>query len=331
MISAESSYETLIGKDISRAADLLKEGTLVAIPTETVYGLAANALNTAAVLKIYQTKNRPQFNPLIVHTSSLNEALKWTDSFPEEAIKLAETYWPGPLTLLLPKSNLISDIVTSGSNLVAIRVPSHAMTQELLQGINFPIVAPSANPSGYVSPTNAQHVLEGLYGKIPYILDGGSCRVGLESTIIGWNPEGKAVLHRPGGLDTDQIETILGYSLQRPAINNHHPLSPGQLKSHYAPHAPLFTHEQELTDINQIEGVYLIRFKEFHPSFPLAQQRILSASGSPEEAAQHLFSVLRELDALKPVRIYAEKLPPAGLGIAINDRLERARQIWKHS
>jgi L-threonylcarbamoyladenylate synthase len=318
--------ETLTGKDIDRCAEWLKGGSLVAIPTETVYGLAANALDESAVLKIYAVKNRPRFNPLILHISGMEELHNWVREIPETALKLAETFWPGPLTLLLPKSSLIPDLVTAGSDLVALRVPAHPLTLELLKTLNFPLAAPSANPSGYVSPTSAEHVYQHLKNRIPYILDGGPCEVGLESTIIGFNEEGKAIIHRHGGIEAEKIEKVTGVKLLLPNINADNPATPGQLKSHYATDSPLIIGNTS----NKNENSFLIRFKELDPGYPLNRQRILSASGSLEEAARNLFAILRELDALSPDSIYVEKVPQVGLGIAINDRLERAQHILKN-
>lgn len=317
--------KTIIGREISQCAELLQHGMLVAIPTETVYGLAANALDDTAVLEIYKVKNRPSFNPLIIHVSGLEKMHKWVKELPDTALKLAEAFWPGPLTLLLPKSTLVSDLVTSGSDLVAIRVPDHPLTLELLNAIEFPLAAPSANPSGYVSPTTADHVYHHLRNKIPYILDGGACRVGLESTIIGFNEDGRVIIHRHGGIEAEKIESITGMKLIFPENIQDNPSTPGQLKSHYATDTPLIIGRTS----GKNENSYLIRFKEMDPGFSADRQRILSPSGSLDEAARNLFGVLRELDALKPDSIYVEKVPAYGLGIAINDRLERAQHIYR--
>jgi L-threonylcarbamoyladenylate synthase len=177
------------GTDIEKCAQLLREGKLVAIPTETVYGLAANAFNQDAVVSIYEAKNRPFFDPLIIHTDSVDKAKNFVSFFPEKAKRLADVFWPGPLTLLLPRSNEVPDVVTSGLDNVAIRVPDHELTLKLLEQLDFPLAAPSANPFGYVSPTEPEHVQKQLGNKIPYILDGGKCKVGIESTIIGFDGE----------------------------------------------------------------------------------------------------------------------------------------------
>ena len=192
-------YHTTIGKDLDQAKMLLERGELVAIPTETVYGLAANGLSVAAIARIYEAKNRPQFNPLILHVANLEQAQRLVTELPDACKRLMQAFSPGPITYLLPKSSLVPDMVTAGSARVAIRIPAHPMALELLTMLDFPLAAPSANPSGYVSPVSALHVFEGLQGKIPYILDGGNCTVGLESTIVGFE-EGKVVIHRLGGI-----------------------------------------------------------------------------------------------------------------------------------
>lgn len=321
---------TETGVDISKAAALLKEGNVVAIPTETVYGLAANALNADAVLKIYEAKQRPQFNPLIVHVSSWDRALQFVDHVPEEAGRLAHHFWPGPLTLLLEKKKNVPDIVTAGSNRVAIRIPNHILTLQLLQELDFPVAAPSANPSGYVSPTTAGHVYQNLAGKIPYILDGGACTVGVESTIVGWNEKGETEIYRLGGVGVEAIEQVLGKNVHIRQSITENPDAPGQLKSHYATHTPLYL--GQIPDlIKQFEGkrMLLINFSKTVEPVQVDQQLILSPSGTFEEAAKNLFGVLREADLLQADVILAEKMPDEGLGRAINDRLSRAQFVMK--
>src|SRR6187551_118197 len=198
-----------IGKDVKKAIRLLQQGDLVGIPTETVYGLAGNALNSSAVAKIFSVKERPTFDPLIVHVPDFESATKYAESIPDQAILLAKKFWPGPLTLLLKRKSIIGDLVTSGLDTVGLRCPNHSFTRELLLSLDFPLAAPSANPFGYVSPTTAQHVNEQLGTKIQYILDGGSCDVGIESTIIGFEKE-MPVVYRTGGLSLEKLETIIG-------------------------------------------------------------------------------------------------------------------------
>jgi L-threonylcarbamoyladenylate synthase len=222
-----------IGKNLTKAKELLDQGDLVVIPTETVYGLAGNALNVKAVIKIFQVKNRPQFDPLIVHVTNLVQAKELVESFPAKAEKLASKFWPGPLTLLLKKKDIIPDLVTSGMDTVGIRCPDHPLTQSLLQSLSFPLAAPSANPFGYVSPTRPDHVNDQLGDQLKYILDGGECRVGLESTIIGFEND-RAIIYRLGGLCIEDIENEIG-KVEVQLNSSSNPKAPGQLKSHYAP------------------------------------------------------------------------------------------------
>ena len=333
-----------IGTNIQTAADLLRKGETVAIPTETVYGLAANAYDEAAVLKIFQAKQRPAFDPLIVHVHSL-EQVKEVVSFlgfarndnqgstPEDTRKEAEAlmdkFWPGPLTLVLPKSDRVPDLVTSGLDTVAVRMPAHPMALELLRSLEFPLAAPSANPFGYVSPTTAQHVADQLGEKIPYILDGGPCTVGVESTIIGWEPElsgraqsrpGEWVLYRPGGTPVAEIEAVIGTIGQ--AKKSVLPAAPGTLESHYAPSKPVFIGNiRSLLKEHAGKRIGVIAFTKDQDAW---RTEVLSPTGSIAEAARHLFAALRTLDASDADVILAEIFPQEGLGAAINDRLRRA-------
>src|SRR5688572_28570624 len=199
----------VIGKDINKAKSLLENGELVAIPTETVYGLAGNALRSSSVTKIFDVKNRPQFDPLIVHVPDMEHAERYATQIPKQAKVLASHFWPGPLTLLLKRKSTIPDLVTSGLDTVGIRCPNHPLTRELLTSLPFPLAAPSANPFGYVSPTRPEHVQDQLGDKIPYILDGGVCPVGIESTIVGFEND-IPIVHRLGGLTLEKIESIVG-------------------------------------------------------------------------------------------------------------------------
>jgi L-threonylcarbamoyladenylate synthase len=312
-----------IGKDIDKARHILIDGGIVGIPTETVYGLAANALNEEAVIKIFEAKARPHFDPLIIHIPSLAYIYTYVTRLPESAEKLAQAFWPGPLTLLLPKADCIPDLVTSGSDFVAVRVPNHPLTIELLKGLPFPLAAPSANPFGYISPTTAVHVNNQLGQKVDYILDGGPSRIGLESTIVGFN-EDKPVIMRLGGLSIDEIEKVCGKAgLQ--LNNSSNPLAPGQLSSHYSPRKPLYTGKlKELLKEHQDKRIGLISyFKEFTAE-SIAQQWQLSLKQDINEAACNLFSILREADDADIDCILAEYVPETGLGAAINDRLQRA-------
>jgi L-threonylcarbamoyladenylate synthase len=312
---------TSIGKDIRLAALMLKGGELVAIPTETVYGLAGNALDNEAVLQIYEVKQRPSFNPLIIHLPDFSSIEKYVTEIPEDAKILASHFSPGPLSFLLPKLPVISDLVTAGSNKVVVRIPSHPMALELLSMLEFPLAAPSANTFGYVSPVSSAHVLEGLGGKIPYILDGGTCRVGLESTIVGFE-EGEIIVHRLGGVTVEDIRRSTG---KEPLLNLLHtrPETPGQLKSHYAPSTKLMVGDvNDLLAVHQDLNIAVISFMKEYPG--VSGNFVLSPSGNLHEAASNLFSVLREIDRLDVDLILAEKFPDEGIGRAINDRLSRA-------
>lgn len=309
------------GSDVDVAKEFLIKGELVAIPTETVYGLAGNALNEKAVLSIFEVKNRPAFDPLIIHTDSIEKVAIYVADFPERALKLAEKFWPGPLTLLLSKKEIVPDLVTSGLDTVAVRIPRHPLLIELLAKLNFPLAAPSANPFGYISPTTPQHVDQQLGDKIPYILDGGECEVGIESTIVGFE-DGETIVYRLGGLDVNEIEAVVGPVALMPHSSSD-PKAPGMLKSHYAPRKPLYLRERENMESESPDRAYLL-FDRYLEGVDTTFQRILSPSGDFKEAAHNLFAYLRELDALPVSEIQAELVPASGLGLAINDRLQRA-------
>lgn len=309
-----------IGKDIETAVRLLEQDELVAIPTETVYGLAGNALSRTAVTKIFTVKNRPQFDPLIVHVPDLSKAEEYVEEIPEKAKKLVNEFWPGPLTLLFKKKLIIPDLVTAGLDTVGIRCPDHPLIRTLLKRLSFPLAAPSANPFGYVSPTKPEHVDAQLGNKIDYILDGGVCTVGIESTIIGFE-EDEPILFRLGGLNLEDIQRVIGkVKVQTHSTSN--PKSPGQLLSHYAPAKKVVIGNIE-TLLQQYPGHHsgILTFqKDFHSPY----QFILSPSGNLEEAAYHLFEALRSFDAMSIEVILAEFVPDTGIGRAINDRLRRA-------
>jgi L-threonylcarbamoyladenylate synthase len=319
-----------IGTNITVAKELLEAGQLVAIPTETVYGLAANALNDDAVLKIFEAKNRPQFDPLIVHSDTVEKINSFVTDFPQKAQQLAQAFWPGPLTLLLPKKSIISDLVTSGLDTVAVRIPNHRLTLDLLAQLPFPLAAPSANPFGYISPTSAQHVQNQLDTKLDYILDGGECTVGIESTIVGFDGA-EAIIYRLGGISVEAIEAVIGkVSVQSHSSSN--PKAPGMLKSHYAPRKSLVIRSAEAGQWSVVSGqwslsVGFLAFRQPSPLLPIENQRILSPSGDFGEAAKNLFAYLRQLDDLDIDLIYAELLPEENIGRAINDRIRRAAAV----
>ncbi len=315
----------MIGVDLTTAIRLLQEDELVAIPTETVYGLAGNALSPAAVVKIFEVKNRPAFDPLIVHLSGLDQLTEWVEKVDPPARRLAEAFWPGPLTLLLPRRPVIPDLVTAGSPLVGIRVPDQPLTLNLLAALPFPLAAPSANPFGYISPTTSRHVEAQLGDKIPYILDGGPCSIGLESTIVGF-PEGEPTIFRKGGVPVEAIESLLGPVAMRP-FSTSNPQAPGMLKSHYAPHTPFLVGDiPELLARHSGRRIGLLTFRKTYAAVPPDHQIALSKEGDLAEAARRLFQAMRTLDDLPLEVILAEPAPEEGLGRAINDRLRRAAQ-----
>jgi L-threonylcarbamoyladenylate synthase len=301
-------------EDIVAAAQALREGKLVAFPTETVYGLGADATNDAAVARVYAAKGRPSFNPLIVHVpdADLGFAL---GSFNAEARALAEAFWPGPLSLVVPRapSCPVSLLASSGLDSIAIRVPSHPVALDLLKAAGRPVVAPSANPSGRISPTTAEHVRRHLKDKPAMVLDGGRCKVGVESSVVSFM-DGAPKLLRQGGVPRAEIEKVLGHAI---AVESHsaRPHAPGQLISHYAPHAELRLN----ADAPRAGEAYL-GFGPLHAHGPWT----LSATGDLVEAAASLFRLLHEIDATGVARIAVAPVPHHGLGEAINDRLLRA-------
>lgn len=299
---------------IFAAAAILKRGGLVALPTETVYGLGANATDDAAVAAIFAAKGRPSFNPLIVHVRDYEHACEY-GVFPALARDLAAAFWPGPLTLVVPRVEdcALSLLVSAGLDTVALRVPSHPVAQRLLQVSKCAIAAPSANPSGRISPTTAEDVAEGLSGEVDLILDGGPCAMGIESTVVGFDVE-SAVLLRPGAIARSELEPITG-ALKAPRPGRI--ASPGMLKSHYAPNATL---RLEVTRPHKDEA--LLAFGPHPPAAGISLN--LSERGDTREAAANLFAMLRKLDAAGPKSIAVMPIPDDGLGEAINDRLRRA-------
>ena len=324
------------GTDLILAKKLLTEGKLVAIPTETVYGLAANGLDETAVAGIFSAKNRPTFDPLILHVSSIEQAQSLCTDWPEMADKLARAFWPGPLTLILPKADHVPDLTTSGQPTVGIRMPNNSLTLELLSTLPFPLAAPSANPFGYVSPTNAQHVADQLGDRIDYILDDGDCSVGIESTIIAIDNGAPKVL-RLGGLSLERIADVLGVPVLEHLNQNSNPQAPGQLDQHYSPRCKLIAlNTIPAADIDpSVSIIYFSKDKaqrgsNFNSSdgsdyyLTDGSHYYLSDSGDTNQAASNLFSTLRRLDQDNQKIAYFEWAPNEGLGRAINDRLERA-------
>jgi len=315
---------TRIDRDVATAAALLQNNEVVAIPTETVYGLAGNALNPEVVTKIFAIKNRPLFNPLILHLSDISQLDRYVTEIPPAAATLAEHFWPGPLTLLLPKKSCVPDVVTAGLPRVAVRVPSHPVALQLLRSLPFPLAAPSANPFGYISPTSAEDVRRMLDGKISNVLDGGDCAKGIESTIVGF--EGNTpVIYRPGVISAEEIKALVG-AVETHRKETQNPLSPGMLPSHYAPHTPLFLTESvaDLTAAFLPTGTAVLSFKQACLLVPTINQEVLSPRGDLYEAAANLYKALHRLDGLNCQRIIAERVPDTGIGKAINDRLQKA-------
>lgn len=296
---------------LAAAARLIDDGRLVGLPTETVYGLAADAGNPRAVAALFAAKGRPHFNPLIAHVTGRDMAAQLVD-IPAAAGRLMAAFWPGPLTLVLPKrpAAAVADLATAALDTLAVRAPAHAVAQALLARTGRPLVAPSANPSGRLSPTRAQHVVDGLGDKVAMVLDGGPCAVGLESSIVFVGPDGLQLL-RPGGLTAEALAEVAGQPV--PAAPAQAGIrAPGQLSSHYAPAAPV-----RLDAVTAAPGEVLIGFG------PVTGDLTLSAAGDLSEAAANLFQILRQADA-RADRIAVAPIPDLGLGIAINDRLRRA-------
>ncbi len=311
--------------EITQAAEILRQGGLVAIPTETVYGLGADALNPQAVARVFAAKARPSFDPLIVHIADRQAAEHLVMEFPATAEKLAENFWPGPLTIVLPKRDVVPDIVTSGLPTVAIRVPDHDVTQALLCEAQLPIAAPSANRFGRLSPTTAAHVREQLGDAVDFILDGGPCRVGVESTVVQI-VEGQVQLLRPGGVTLEELEAVVG-RVEIPAADSHPSSaaqpSPGTLPHHYAPRTPLVTDwPSEKAHWEKRIGLLCLRAPQEASQFAVVE--VLSENEDLTEAAAQFFAALRRLDAAGLDLIVAEPFPEHGLGRALNDRLRRA-------
>ena len=313
----------MITTDVSIICERLKQGDLIGLPTETVYGLAANVFNSNAVSQIFKTKNRPTSNPLIVHVASISQARALVKRFPEKANQLAKAFWPGPLTMVLPKSQTVNPLVTANQENVAIRIPNHPTALSLLNQLDFPLVAPSANPFNRISPTSAEHV-ESYFPSI-YTLDGGSCQSGVESTIVGFEGD-EVVLMRHGAISIEDIEACVGRILNRTS-GSEKALVPGQHKKHYAPNCELIVTYEPLFMLSAIKQkkVGILWYKSVQiESIHVDVNRVLAPSGDLAEAAQNLFASLHTLDAMGLDLIIVERLPAHGLGITINDRLDRA-------
>ncbi len=314
----------MISNNIPFAIDALIKGELIAIPTETVYGLAGNALNEHVVNKIFHLKNRPTCNPLILHTHSINEVLKYVQHVPPIALKLAEVFWPGPLTLLLPKKHNILHSVTSGSHLVAVRIPNHPLTLSLLRQLDFPLVAPSANPYTRISPTNAKMVDDYFGNDLSIILDGGTCTKGIESTIVGFHDD-TPIIYRQGAISVDAIEFIAGKSKVQATIKDR-VTTPGMSPMHYAPKTKFLIVENIqhfLTEHPDLKtGV--IAFGESLVTRSMTEVVNLSKCKDLEEASSNLYKSMYDLDKLNLDCIIIESFPEISLGKSLNDRIRRA-------
>lgn len=315
--------KTIVTKHIDAAAEVLLNGGIIGMPTETVYGLGGIAYNEGAVKEIYRVKQRPLYNPLILHISGIEKIDTVAAYVPELAYRLAEEFWPGPMTLVLPKKTEVPGIVTAGHDTVAIRVPAHPVAQQLLEITGAPIAAPSANPFGRTSPTTATHVLEYFDGQIPLILDGGACEVGIESTIIGFE-NGEPIIYRQGTVTEERIGKIAG-KLGHLVNDDAAPRAPGMLSRHYAPKTPLVVTKDPAAIAEQYAGKRLGIISFAGGVVPQAAAEIvLSPTGSMKEAAANLYWSLHQMDAVDVDVIIAEEFSAHGIGAALNDKLYRA-------
>ncbi len=314
----------MITKKIEEAIESLNNNNLVAIPTETVYGLAGNAFNEKAVEKIFALKERPLHNPLIVHIKSYEYLEEVAKDIPKVAIDLAKSFWPGPLTLVLNKKDIVPDIVTAGKDTVAIRVPNHPLTLEVLENLDFPLAAPSANPFSTISPTTTEHVESYFGNNLEVILEGGTCEKGIESTIIGFEDE-YPIIYRLGSLSIEEIENRIGkvYTKNK---NDVSPAAPGMLSRHYAPKTEMVLIDEPKSKLKYFpnKNVGVLSFKDQLKSLHPDDQEVLSKAGDLNEAAKNLYAAMHRLDSKGFDVILAERFPSAGIGKTINDKLERA-------
>jgi L-threonylcarbamoyladenylate synthase len=314
----------MITTNISYAVNALNQGDLVAIPTETVYGLAGSAFNEHAIDKIFKLKNRPTCNPLILHTHSIEEVLKFVQHVPPAAMKLAEAFWPGPLTLLLPKKSNIPHSVTSGSHLVAVRIPNHAVTLSLLEQLDFPLVAPSANPYTRISPTNSKMVYDYFGDDLPVILEGDICAKGIESTIVGFH-DNMPVIYRQGAISVDAIEFIAGKSKVQATIKEK-VTTPGMSPMHYAPMTKFCIVESIVDFIYENRDIKIgaLTLGKLEITQPNTTCINLSLTADLEEASANLYKSMYDLDGMGLDCIIIELFPEIGIGKSLNDRIRRA-------
>ena len=308
------------GVNLAYAKELLDSGQIIGIPTETVYGLAANGFDPDAIIRIFDAKKRPYFDPLILHIGQADQLQLVAKKVPQDALKLAQRFWPGPLTIILEKSDRIPDLVSSGLPTVGIRIPRHPITLDLLGMLDYPLAAPSANPFGYISPTSAGHVLRQLGDLIPYVIDGGMCSVGVESTIVDLSGD-QPVMRRLGAVTNQSISEALGKPVLEDFRGGSNPAAPGLLAGHYAPRKPLYFGDIEaLLDKFGTQKVAVLGYTQTYGYPGIA----LSPGGSINEAARNLFAAMRKLDESNYEIILAETMPHKGIGRAMNDRLQRA-------
>ncbi len=307
--------------EIDQAAEVIRQGGVVAFPTETVYGLGANALDATAVARVFELKGRPRFDPLIVHIADFDALDALVTAYSAPARLLAERFWPGPLTLVLPKRSCVPDIVTAGLPSVAVRLPDHPIARDLIRSAGVPLAAPSANLFGRTSPTTAAHVFEQFADRLDMVLDGGACSVGVESTVVSFL-DARPLLLRHGGVPLEDLAATIG-PIQLPTTESERAVAPGQLPSHYAPRTPLrlFNGQPSFTSGQRV-GLLCLRSPRDHA--PWTAIEVLSARGDLKEAATRLFAAMRRLDALDLDLILAESVSETGLGRAIMDRLRRA-------
>jgi L-threonylcarbamoyladenylate synthase len=306
---------------LDRAADVLRRGGVVAFPTETVYGLGANAFDASAVARVFEIKRRPNFDPLIVHVLDEVMLSRVVAGLSVAGVNLAAEFWPGPLTLVVPKRPEVPDLVTAGLTTVAVRMPANPIARALLERVQLPLAAPSANPFGYLSPTRAEHVAATLDSSVDLLIDGGRSEYGIESTIVALQPE--LALLRPGAIPLAELEAVAGpVAVARPEAAGELPRSPGRLPHHYAPRTPIRIVDFDAVPPQERASAGALAFAQLPHGYRAA--RVLAVSGDLREAAAHFFELLHELDAAKVDRIDAEHLPERGLGAAIMDRLRRA-------
>jgi L-threonylcarbamoyladenylate synthase len=307
---------------LQQAIELLRNDNVVCVPTETVYGLAASMYSEKAIEKIYTIKGRPRSNPLIVHIGRIQDLQTLCSDLPAPLQRLAERFWPGPLTILVEKSDQVPLSITAGGTRVGIRMPNHPLTLELLKALPFPLVAPSANPYNAISPTTAKHVEDYFGSAIPLILDGGPCEQGLESTVVGVENE-QVVIYRQGMITAEQIESLVGPIVVKNEAGEKQ-VAPGMTLKHYSPKTPTIVCEHLEQFKEDSAGKAFLLFSKKHPELPQAHQYVLSEKEDLSEAAARLYQVLHELDERSYNQIVCERFPDIGIGRAINDRLLRA-------